>query len=151
MTSSKPLPGTNLLQLRTWVGDPIAAGPARIERVVLICDFASPLAEPYNSQARDISERYGVFPAPWALNERVAVAFQVPQPGSWGPGLEVARGEQKIGLQITVSSNGTTEIVEQMADGSDRFTLDWTAPRDYSLDARVDAADGAWRLAVALV
>lgn len=151
MTSPKPLPGTNFLQLRTWVGAPLAAGPARIERIVLICDFATPLAEPYNVQARDIRERYGTFDAPWALNQRAAAAFQVPQPGSWGPGLEVAKGEQRLGFQITVTSNGTTEVVEQLTDGSDRFALDWMAPRDYSLDAEVVAVDGSWRLAVAVV
>lgn len=144
------MPGTNLLQLRAWVGSPIAAGAARIERIVLICDFASPLPAPFDAQPRDIRERYGTFDAPWQLNQRVAAAFQVPQPGSWGPGLEVAKGQQKLGLQITVSSNGTSEVVEQMTDGSDRFALDWMAPRDYSLDAQVVAVDGSWRLAVAL-
>lgn len=133
------------------MGAPIAAGPARIERVVLVCDFATPLDDAYAAQGCDIRERYGTFAAPWAPNERVAVAFQVPQPGNWGPGLEVAKGEQRLGLRITVTANGATEVVEQMVDGSDRLALDWMAPRDYSLDAQVLAVDGSWRIAAAVV
>jgi hypothetical protein len=118
--------------------------------VVFRSDFSSPLAPPYDSVTRTIRPAYGAFRAPWQPNQRVAVAVQVPQPGPWGEGLQVASGPQKFGFEVSLGGSASA-VVDKLADGSSGFEVDWQAPRDFSLDVQVAAVDGQWRLVVSQV
>ncbi len=154
-----PLPGTNLVQVRARV-DSLPAAPAGatiwIQQINLHAEFDRQVDPAHAHQPRDIARSNGCWSAPWPWQARAAAAYQVVQPGTWGPGLEVDRGPQPLGLEVVVEWQGSdgqsrTETVSSFADGAPTLSIDWQAPRDYTFDVAVVEQGGDLRLAVAQI
>jgi hypothetical protein len=154
-----PLPGTNLVQVRARVDALSAAPPGAsiwIQQINLHAQFSPQIDPAHAHQPRDIARSNGCWSAPWPWQARAAAAFQVVQPGAWGPGIDVARGPQHLGMEVVLEWQGAdgeshTESVTAFADGQQSLAIDWQAPRDYTFDVAVVDDGGARRLAVTLV
>lgn len=154
-----PLPGTNLVQVRARVDSDSAAPPGStiwIQQINMHAEFDRQVDAGHAHLPRDIPRSAGCWPAPWPWQARAAAAYQLVQPGTWGPGTEIQAGPQRLGLEIVLEWQGAdgvphTESVTQFSGGRPSFDLDWQAPRDYTLDVAVVDEDGQRRMAATLV
>jgi hypothetical protein len=154
-----PLPGTNLVQVRARV-DGLAAAPGDatvwIQQINLHAAFEPRVDAAHAHLPRDVPRSAGCWAAPWPWEARAAAAYQLVQPGAWGPGTEVLAGAQQLGIELVLEWQGSdgaphTATVSTLADGSAALALDWQAPRDITLDVSVVDVDGEPRLAVTRV